>query len=130
MDALLEHAGVPDSKFRAICSAIDKLDKEPWEAVRREMTVQKGLSEESADIIGERILLCRACLYCSWWLTVCGLLCCAAKYVTGDNGKSGAGNGLKLLERMRDEDWFKGHVLADKALEELERLFKFLKAMG
>lgn len=50
--------------------------------------------------------------------------------MTGDNGKSGAGNGLKLLERMRDEDWFKGHVLADKALEELERLFKFLKAMG
>lgn len=50
----MEHAGVPDSKFRAICSAIDKLDKEPWEAVRREMTVQKGLSEESADIIGER----------------------------------------------------------------------------
>ena len=35
--------GVPASSFRAICSSIDKLDKEPWEAVEQEMTQQKGL---------------------------------------------------------------------------------------
>lgn len=69
---------MPDSKFRAICSAIDKLDKEPWEAVRREMTVQKGLSEESADIIGKRTLACRACLGCSWWLTTNCRVCALA----------------------------------------------------
>jgi hypothetical protein len=28
------HAVQPAQKFRPICSAIDKLDKEPWEAVR------------------------------------------------------------------------------------------------
>lgn len=31
---MLDLAGVPPQKFRPICSAIDKLDKEPWEAVR------------------------------------------------------------------------------------------------
>ena len=31
---------------------MDKLDKEPWEAVRREMTEEKGLAAEVADKIG------------------------------------------------------------------------------
>ena len=39
--------GVPAAKFRAICSAIDKLDKEPWAAVRAEMVDQKGLAPEA-----------------------------------------------------------------------------------
>ena len=34
LDAMLELAGVPPQKFRTICSAIDKLDKEAWEVVR------------------------------------------------------------------------------------------------
>ena len=38
--------GVPPAKFRAICSAIDKLDKEPWTAVRAEMVDVKGLAPE------------------------------------------------------------------------------------
>lgn len=37
LDAMLDISGVPPQKFRPICSAIDKLDKEPWEAVRAEM---------------------------------------------------------------------------------------------
>ena len=39
----MQVCGVPASSFRAICSSIDKLDKEPWEAVEQEMTQQKGL---------------------------------------------------------------------------------------
>lgn len=34
LDAMLDIAGVPPQRFRPICSAIDKLDKEPWEVVR------------------------------------------------------------------------------------------------
>lgn len=34
LDAMMAIAGVPAAKFRPICSAIDKLDKEPWSAVR------------------------------------------------------------------------------------------------
>lgn len=52
LDAILALCGVPDTKFRTICSAIDKLDKEPWADVREEMVSEKGLSPESADAIG------------------------------------------------------------------------------
>jgi histidyl-tRNA synthetase len=30
LDAVFELCGVPADKFRTICSAVDKLDKEPW----------------------------------------------------------------------------------------------------
>ena len=35
--------------FRTICSAVDKLDKSPWEEVKREMVEEKGLEEAAAD---------------------------------------------------------------------------------
>eukprot|EP00201_Polytomella_parva_P012368 CAMPEP_0175070832 /NCGR_PEP_ID=MMETSP0052_2-20121109/18922_1 /TAXON_ID=51329 ORGANISM="Polytomella parva, Strain SAG 63-3" /NCGR_SAMPLE_ID=MMETSP0052_2 /ASSEMBLY_ACC=CAM_ASM_000194 /LENGTH=948 /DNA_ID=CAMNT_0016337967 /DNA_START=49 /DNA_END=2896 /DNA_ORIENTATION=+ len=57
LDAMLAIAGVPAAKFRPICSAIDKLDKEPWEAVRAEMVEEKGLAPEAADKIGEFVVL-------------------------------------------------------------------------
>ena len=43
LDAMLTYCGVPKEKFHPICSAIDKLDKEPWDVVRAEMVDQKGL---------------------------------------------------------------------------------------
>ena len=46
LDAMLRLCGVPEAKFRAICSAIDKLDKEPWAAVRVEMVDHKGLAPQ------------------------------------------------------------------------------------
>lgn len=52
LDAMLAIAGVPAQKFRPICSAIDKLDKEPWSEVKREMVLDKGLDESVADVIG------------------------------------------------------------------------------
>lgn len=42
---------------RAICSAIDKLDKAPWEEVREEMVGEKGLPGDVADRIGEYVML-------------------------------------------------------------------------
>lgn len=57
LDAVLELAGVPPSKFRPICSAIDKLDKEPWADVRAEMVEEKGLPPAVADRIGELVQL-------------------------------------------------------------------------
>lgn len=52
LDAILDLCGVPSDKFRTICSAVDKLDKEPWEVVKKEMVEDKGLREEVADKIG------------------------------------------------------------------------------
>lgn len=57
LDAILDISGVPSDKFRTICSAVDKLDKEPWEEVKREMVDDKGLKPEVADKIGTFVLL-------------------------------------------------------------------------
>lgn len=57
LDGIFEIAGVPESSFRAICSAVDKLDKQPWSQVRAEMINEKGLPEEAADRIGEFVKL-------------------------------------------------------------------------
>ncbi|KAL4130507.1 hypothetical protein PRIC2_006503 [Phytophthora ramorum] len=51
LDAILAICGVPADKFRTTCSAIDKLDKEPWSEVRREMVEEKDIPEEVADRI-------------------------------------------------------------------------------
>jgi histidyl-tRNA synthetase len=56
LDAILDLCGVPADKFRTICSAVDKLDKEPWSEVKREMVEEKGLLEEVAEKIGEFVL--------------------------------------------------------------------------
>ena len=52
LDAIFEIAGVPEEKFRPICSAVDKLDKMSWEDVKCEMTEEKGLEPAVADKIG------------------------------------------------------------------------------
>ena len=57
LDGLFEICGVPKSEIRKISSAVDKLDKLPWEEVRREMTEEKGLDPEVADRIGDYVQL-------------------------------------------------------------------------
>jgi len=56
LDAILDLCGVPSDRFRTICSAVDKLDKESWTDVRREMVEDKGLKPEVADKIGTFVL--------------------------------------------------------------------------
>eukprot|EP00382_Lankesteria_abbotti_P000526 CAMPEP_0113844362 /NCGR_PEP_ID=MMETSP0372-20130328/200_1 /TAXON_ID=340204 /ORGANISM="Lankesteria abbotti" /LENGTH=979 /DNA_ID=CAMNT_0000813367 /DNA_START=138 /DNA_END=3077 /DNA_ORIENTATION=- /assembly_acc=CAM_ASM_000359 len=56
LDALLSYCGVPDNLFRPICSAIDKLDKESWADVKREMML-KGLTEEVADSLHKYVFM-------------------------------------------------------------------------
>jgi histidyl-tRNA synthetase len=51
LDAIFEVCGVPADKIRPISSAVDKLDKLPWEEVKKEMVEQKGLQPEVADKI-------------------------------------------------------------------------------
>ncbi|CRK90541.1 CLUMA_CG004245, isoform A, partial [Clunio marinus] len=57
LDGMFEACGVPNDKFRTICSAVDKLDKSPWEEVKKEMIDEKGLDEATADRIGEYVRL-------------------------------------------------------------------------
>ncbi|KAJ8281866.1 hypothetical protein COCON_G00043850 [Conger conger] len=57
LDGMFAVCGVPDEKFRTICSTVDKLDKVPWEDVKNEMVNEKGLAPEAADLIGEYVSL-------------------------------------------------------------------------
>ena len=51
LDGIFEVCGVPQDKIRTISSAVDKLDKSPWDEVRREMTEEKHLDPQVADKI-------------------------------------------------------------------------------
>ncbi|CAG8528368.1 9714_t:CDS:10, partial [Scutellospora calospora] len=57
LDGIFQVCGVPDSIIRPISSAVDKLDKLPWEDVKKEMTEEKGLDPKIADCIGEYVKL-------------------------------------------------------------------------
>eukprot|EP01118_Nematostelium_gracile_P009520 TRINITY_DN3223_c0_g1_i1.p1 TRINITY_DN3223_c0_g1~~TRINITY_DN3223_c0_g1_i1.p1 ORF type:complete len:363 (-),score=105.92 TRINITY_DN3223_c0_g1_i1:22-1041(-) len=57
LDGIFAICGVPEDKFRLICSAVDKLDKSPWQEVKKEMVEVKGLSSETADKIGQFVSL-------------------------------------------------------------------------
>jgi histidyl-tRNA synthetase len=56
LDGIFQVCGVPEEKIRPISSAVDKLDKMPWEDVRKEMTEEKGLAGEVADKIGAYVV--------------------------------------------------------------------------
>lgn len=56
LDGIFRISGVPEEKFRTICSAVDKLDKMSWEAVKSEMVNEKGTPLEVADKIGSWVL--------------------------------------------------------------------------
>ena len=57
LDGLFEVCGVPMEKMRSISSAVDKLDKLPWEQVKQEMVETKGLDPQVADRIHEYVHL-------------------------------------------------------------------------
>ncbi|KAK8952909.1 Histidine--tRNA ligase [Platanthera guangdongensis] len=52
LDGMLEICGVPSEKLRTVCSSIDKLDKQSFEQVKRELVEEKGLAAEITDRIG------------------------------------------------------------------------------
>ncbi|XP_020107018.1 histidine--tRNA ligase, cytoplasmic-like [Ananas comosus] len=52
LDGMLEICGVPPEKFRTVCSSIDKLDKQTFEQIKKELVEEKGLAIETAEKIG------------------------------------------------------------------------------
>ena len=57
LDGVFEVCGVPSEKTRSISSAVDKLDKSPWEQVKQEMVETKGLDEAVAERIHSYVQL-------------------------------------------------------------------------
>ncbi|EEB20453.1 histidyl-tRNA synthetase, putative [Pediculus humanus corporis] len=56
LDGLFETCGVPNDKFKTVCSSVDKLDKMSWEEVRKEIIEEKGVDSSVADKIGQYTL--------------------------------------------------------------------------
>ncbi|KAL4920454.1 hypothetical protein BDW62DRAFT_6067 [Aspergillus aurantiobrunneus] len=56
LDGLFGACGVPEHMIRSISSAVDKLDKLPWDQVKLEME-EKGLESDVADKVGEYVKL-------------------------------------------------------------------------
>jgi histidyl-tRNA synthetase len=101
LDAILEICGCPADKFRTICSAIDKLDKEPWSEVRREMVEDKGLAAAVADKIGTFVV-----------------------------HTSNPGEARLLHQKLTAEKTFGNHPGAAKAMQELDLLFQYTDSFG
>lgn len=57
LDGIFQVCGVTEDDVRKVSSAVDKLDKSPWEVVKKEMVVEKNQSEEVADKIGTYVKL-------------------------------------------------------------------------
>lgn len=53
LEAIVEVAGAPIERFKTICSSIDKLDKEPWAAIAKELVEDKGIAQEAVDKLGK-----------------------------------------------------------------------------
>ncbi len=70
LDGLFEVCGVPHEKMRSISSAVDKLDKLPWDQVKQEMVEMKGLAPEVADRIYEYVQLKGSNLTLLYWWQV------------------------------------------------------------
>ncbi|CAI9273247.1 unnamed protein product [Lactuca saligna] len=57
LDGMLEICGVPSHKVRTICSSIDKLDKQSFDQIRKEMIEEKGLDVDTVEKIGKYVCL-------------------------------------------------------------------------
>jgi len=102
LDAVLDLSDVPSDKFKAICSSIDKLDKETWENVSHEMIHTKGLSQKQVDSIGTFVLCpCEA-------------------------------DAMKMYAKITDPNkplFDPKHSKASSALKDMQLLFEYLDAM-
>jgi histidyl-tRNA synthetase len=105
LDGLFEVCGVPSEKTRSISSAVDKLDKLPWEQVKQEMVETKGLAEDVADRIHEYVQLKGNS---GWFLTI---------------------GGRELLEKLTADAKLTENKSASQGLEEMALLFNYLNAL-
>ena len=48
LDAIVNISNIKDDLYKTVCSSVDKLDKEEWSEVKKEL-LQKGITEEQCD---------------------------------------------------------------------------------
>ncbi|KAK4814762.1 hypothetical protein QYF61_026739 [Mycteria americana] len=149
LDGMFAVCGVPDSKFRTICSSVDKLDKMPWEEVRSEMVGEKGLSPEAADHIGEYVQLHGEhrgveplALFFQARQGGPAMERHKAAYTTGQAHRCGccctgrpeawlvSTGGLDLIERLLQDPKLSQNKLAKEGLGDMKLLFEYLTLFG
>ena len=101
LDAMIEKAKCPRDKFKMICSSIDKLDKEPWSAVKDELINQKGLTEEMCADLWRFVQL-----------------------------RSEPGEGMELLKKINSDNLFSGTKVGAEALQEMSLLFNYCRDLN
>ncbi|KAF8374806.1 hars-1 [Pristionchus pacificus] len=52
LDGMFAVIGSDDSQFKSVCASVDKLDKEPWEKVEKELINERGLTPDAAARLG------------------------------------------------------------------------------
>lgn len=55
LDGILKICEVPSSKFKTVCSSIDKLGKISWEDIKKELIEEQQLNHQIVDMIGNYI---------------------------------------------------------------------------
>ncbi|EDQ89263.1 uncharacterized protein MONBRDRAFT_37112 [Monosiga brevicollis MX1] len=106
LDGIFAVCGVPEASFRAICSAVDKLDKQPWNEVKAEMVDEKGLPAESADRIGEYVQL---------------------RAGTGANFSM---PNADLIARLKSIEELYANPMAKEGIDEMEKLLDYCRMMN
>ena len=48
LDAIVNISGIKDELYKTVCSSVDKLDKEEWATVKKEL-LEKGITEEQSE---------------------------------------------------------------------------------
>ena len=48
LDAIVNISGIKDELYRTVCSSVDKLDKEEWDTVKKEL-IEKGITDEQSE---------------------------------------------------------------------------------
>ena len=48
LDSIVSISGINHEKYRTVCSSVDKLDKEEWDNVKKEL-IEKGITEEQSE---------------------------------------------------------------------------------
>lgn len=96
LDGIFQVCGVLPENIRSISSAVDKLDKISWNDVKKEMMVEKGLDELTADRIGT--------------------------YVEGLKGKDTP----SLLDYLQKDEAFMANPSACQGVNDIKLLLEFL----
>lgn len=113
LDGVFAVCGCPDDKFRQACSAVDKLDKLPWEDVKTEM-LEKGLTEETVDKIGSYVKMSGIWFFVFKSFYFVHLWC----YLSG---------GISLTEKLLEDEALSLNKSATNGLNHIKLLLEYLE---